>query len=357
MKKIKIIIWLVIPVLVLALAGFYVLRPKIYPNSDSAKKSVSGAANPSPVLNLHSFKGVLSSLVEAVAGNTTENSQNPSQDSVPPGDKKTQDSYSFAIIGDTKLFEESYPDGNLGKAVASIAKQNVDMTFAVGDLVFKCINTVACGKSYADWKNELSPLISKTYEVVGNHDQSGGNLADDVWQKEFDLPTNGPPGFQKQVYSFDFQNSHFVILDTEKPQGGGVNGVQLTWLQQDLAAHKGRHTFVFFHEPAYPSNQSTDKSLYANPKQRDALWKILADNNVTATIKGHEHIFTRKKIGSIYQFVVGNTDAPQNATPKPGLADYAFEGNFYAIIAVTGAKMNLSLYSVDGKLINSFDFS
>lgn len=356
MKKIKIIIWTIAPVLLLILAGFYIFHSKIYIKIDSTKNADPSVANTSTSPNLHSFKGVLTFIADIVIGNSAENTVTPNKDSVPPTNSKTQDSYSFAIIGDTKLFEDSFPNGNLGKAVASIAKQNVDMTFAVGDLVFKCGDTVACEKSYADWKNEMSLLISKTYEVVGNHDRSGGSLADDIWQKEFDLPTNGPVGFNKQAYSFDFQNSHFVILDTEKPKGGAVNIVQRTWLKQDLAAHKKQHTFVFFHEPAFATSQFKGKSLDADLRQRNDLWKILADNHVAAVINGHEHFFTRKKIGDIYQFIVGNTDAPENATPKPGLSDYAYVGNIYAIVTISGIKMNLSLYSVDGNLINSFDF-
>jgi len=356
MKKIKIIVWTIVSVLLLALAGFYIFHPKIKNNSGSAKKSASPAISSSPALNLHSFKGVLTLIADVITGNTPDGSQNSVQDATVPEKSKIQGGFSFAIIGDTKLFDDSPPSGNLQHAVDSISKQNVDMVFAIGDLVFKCGDTSSCENSYSDWKAAISPLISKTYEVVGNHDRSGGSLSDDVWQKEFDLPTNGPADFNKQTYSLDFQNSHFVVLDTEKPRGGVVNLAQRTWLEQDLAAHKKQHTFVLFHEPAFPTSQFKRKSLDADPRQRDKLWKILADNNVTAVINGHEHFFTRKKIGNIYQFIVGNTDAPENARPIPKLSDYSYVGNIYAIVTVSGTKMNMSLYSVDGKLINSFDF-
>ena len=315
------------------------------------------AANLPSSLDLHSFKGVLTLIADVVAGNTPDVPQNSTQVAAAPEKSKIQGGFSFAVIGDTKLFDDSPASGNLQKAIDSISKQNVDIVFAIGDLVFKCGDTSSCENSYSDWKTAVSPVFSKTYEVVGNHDRSGGSLADDVWQKEFDLPTNGPAGFNKQVYSFDFQNSHFVVLDTEKPKGGEVNIVQRTWLKQDLAAHKKQHTFVFFHEPAFPTSQFKKKSLDADPRQRNELWKILADNNVTAVINGHEHFFTRKKVGDIYQFVVGNTDAPENATPVPGLSDYSYVGNIFAIFTVSGIKMNMSLYSIGGNLINSFDFS
>jgi len=341
----------------LAVAGLIFFREKIDKTSVSENESAPSAANVPQPLNLRSFRGILNLLEETVTNILPNNAQDSAHIPVPTVDNTAPDSFSFAIIGDTKLFEDSFPDGNLGKAVASIAKKNVDMTFAIGDLIFKCENSSACEKSFADWKQEMSPLISKTYEVVGNHDRSGGSFADTVWQKEFNLPTNGPSGFLKQVYSFNFQNSHIVILDTEKPQGGEVSDDQLTWLKNDLSADKKPRTFVFFHEPAFPTSFRKGKSLDINIQQRNKLWKILADNHVTAVFSGHEHFFTRKKIGNIYQFIVGNTDAPQNVTPKPGLSDYAYRGNSYAIVTVSATKINVSLYSVTGSLINSFDFT
>jgi calcineurin-like phosphoesterase family protein len=347
-KRVAILILGILAIIFLSL--FFFRSPK------KTKKTSLPVANPSSSLDLHSFKGVLTLIADVVTGNIPDTAQNQTPVAAAPEKSKIQGGFSFAIIGDTKLFDDSPASGNLQKAVGSISKQNVDMVFAVGDLVFKCGDTSSCENSYSDWKAAISPLISKTYEVVGNHDRSGGNLADDVWQKEFDLPTNGPADFQKQTYSFDFQNSHFVVLDTEKPRGGVVNLEQRIWLEQDLAAHKLQHTFVLFHEPAFPTSQFKRKSLDADTRQRDALWKILIQNNVTAAINGHEHFFTRKKVGNIYQFIVGNTDAPENAIPIPKLSDYAYVGNIYAIVTVSGAKMNMSLYSVDGKLINSFDF-
>jgi predicted phosphodiesterase len=356
MKKRKIIILAIIPVLLLALAGFFVFKSKIVHKADSAEKITSSAASPSPARNLHSFKGVISLIVETITGNSANTAQTSKKESQAPAKSAASDSYSFAIIGDTKLFEESPSSGNLPKAVDSIAKQNPDMVFAIGDLIFKCSNVPECEKSFSGWKGVMSPLIGKTYEVVGNHDRSEGSFDDSIWQKEFNLPANGPSGFTKQVYSFDFQNSHFAVLDTEKPRGGAVSDEQLAWLDQDLAAHGNQHIFVLFHEPAFPTSQFKKKSLDADPKQRDKLWKILVERHVTAVINGHEHFFTRKKIGNIYQFIVGNTDAPENARPKPGLSDYSYVGNIYAIVTVSGTKMNMSLYTVDGSLVNSFDF-
>jgi len=272
---------------------------------------------------------------------------------------KNKNSFSFAVLGDTQAFEDIPYTGNLQKAVNSIESQNVDFVLTVGDLIFRCLETNVCQKSYNNWKNTLSALLPKTYEVVGNHDRGGGTLADDVWQKEFgNLPSNGTPALLKQVYSFDYQNSHFVVLDSEKPHASEISNEERDWLEKDLSAHPKAHTFVFYHRPAFEtSTHGEGNCLDANSNERDKFWKILADHNVTAVFNGHEHIFTRKKIGNIYQFVIGNTDAPLQYDPDSKLSDYSYKGHFYAITTVSGRKVNVSLYSVDGKLINSFDFS
>ena len=99
-------------------------------------------------------------------------------DSAPVNAKK--DSFSFAILGDTQMFEDANPSGNLQKAVSSIQGQNVDIVMTEGDLIFRCGEAMSCQKSYEHWKGVMSPLAPKIYEVVGNHDRKGGALADSV---------------------------------------------------------------------------------------------------------------------------------------------------------------------------------
>ena len=122
-------------------------------------------------------------------------------------EESKSDNFSFAIIGDTKSFGANNPDGNLQKAVKSINKNNPDFAFVMGDLVSSCDGGSSCVKKFDDWKKVLGSLVNKTYEVVGNHDRTGGSKADKVWQDEFSLPQNGPDDFKGQTFSFDFRPS------------------------------------------------------------------------------------------------------------------------------------------------------
>lgn len=265
-----------------------------------------------------------------------------------------QTAFSFAVLGDTQGFDPNNKKGALQVAVSNIAKANPNIVMTVGDLISSCDGGNACISKYNSWKQIMQPVLDKTMEVQGNHDRTGKDAADKVWQDEFSLPTNGPAGYSELVYSFDFGNSHFVVLDSEKPQEHFISKDQQNWLEQDLSANKKSNVFVFFHEPAYPVSSKTDESLDAHKAERDALWSIFKKHNVTAVFSGHEHIMSRKNIDGIYQFVVGNANAFNHDLPKQGVAEYAYQGHHYAMVMVNGNSVTVNVYKVDGALLNSF---
>lgn len=262
----------------------------------------------------------------------------------------------FAVIGDTKSFTGS-ANGNLEKAVRSLEKQKFDFAFVMGDLVSSCDKESSCTEKYDSWKKIMSPILSKTYEVMGNHDRTGGNTSDAVWQKEFNLPTNGPSGFNELAYSFDAGNSHFVVLDSEKPQEHLVNTEERNWLEQDLANNKKEDTFVFLHEPAYQMSQDAEDALDSRPKDRDAFWNILKEHKVTAVFNGHLHMVAGKDQDGIHQFVIGDTDSTADDIPQKNLTDFGLTGHYYAIVTATGKAVDLKIYSLDGNVVKDYSFT
>ena len=262
--------------------------------------------------------------------------------------------FSFAVIGDTQGFKPG-ASGAFQAASAQIKKFNPDFVMALGDLNSSCDGKSGCEEKLNNWKSILGSLFSKTYATMGNHDRTGGSQVDALWQKFFNLPSNGPEGFSELVYSFNYNNSHFVVLDSEKPEEHLINGAQRTWLDQDLSKSAGKKTFVFFHEPAYPLKHKISSSLDVKPADRDALWNILSRHKVKAVFSGHEHITSRKKIGSLYQFGFGNTDIYDHELPPSGTAEYAAQGHNFGIVEV-GESVTVKVYSTSGNLLNSFTF-
>lgn len=262
--------------------------------------------------------------------------------------------FSFAILGDTQSFDPG-SRGGYQLAVDNIKKMNPNMVFSVGDMVSSCDKKAECEKKLNDWKNVLGSLSPKTYVVQGNHDRTGEEKADSAWENVFGyLPDNGPEGFSNFAYSFDFENSHFVVLASDKPEENNINAKQLDWLENDLARNDRENNFVFFHEIAYPTNSKIGESLDKNPKNRDRLWSILTKYKVNAVFSGHEHIQSRRKVGALYQFGFGNTDSFNHDAPKSGMTEYFYVGQAFGLAEVRGGNITVKTYSVQGELLNSF---
>lgn len=272
----------------------------------------------------------------------------------------------FAVIGDTKNFVAGNEAGVFQQAVAKIKKKKVSAVFVVGDLINDCADDATCQSYWDNWKSVASPLLKKTYPAMGNHDRVSAN-ADSDWQGTFNLPTNGPADFQETVYSVNKGNSHFVILNSSKPQYNLINSVQRDWLEQDLALNqKKKHKFIFFHSPAYPASLHISSSLDAYPTERDALWEILDRYNVSGVFVGHEHFFNRRKIdssvfpsatSSIYQFTVGRTDVTETyPAPQAGMSEYYSLEQSYAIVKTSKKSVKIDLYSTGGRKLNSFNY-
>jgi hypothetical protein len=281
--------------------------------------------------------------------------ETPAADAAVPEEKK--DSFSFAVLGDTQKFDPEKADGGLQQAVKNIKEKNVDLVMTEGDLLGSCDGGSGCEGKLNQWKNIFGDFFSKTYAVMGNHDRSGKEKSDKLWQKFFDLPQNGPAGYEELTYSYDFENSHFVVLNSEKPDEHKIDKTQQDWLEKDLNGNKKDNTFIFFHEPAYPVSRHIGSSLDVNPADRDALWKILKDKKVTAVFNGHEHIVSRKKIDGIYEYIFGNTDATDYELPKEGVADYSYQGKSYGIVEVKGKEVTVNTYAVNGNLLDSYKLS
>lgn len=262
----------------------------------------------------------------------------------------------FAVIGDTQRFTSDM-GGNLQRTVASLVKRDLDAVFVMGDVVSSCDGKDACVAKYENWKKIMLPIFNKTYLVMGNHDRSGGNKADLVWQRIFDLPMNGPDGFKELVYSLDIGDSHFVVLDSEKPKEHVVNKEQRDWLEGDLAKNRKENVFVFFHEPAFRVSQESKDILENEPDERDALWNILKKYDVTAVFNGHVHFTAGKVRDGIHQFIIGDTDAAADDTPHPEFTDFGFTGHYYSVVTVTGKNVDLKFYSVDGNMLKEYSFT
>jgi len=195
---------------------------------------------------------------------------------------------------------------------------------------------------------------------MGNHDSRS------LINSNFAMPQNGPEGYLNNVYSFDIENSHFVVLSSSWSLAHVIDEIQRNWLERDLTANTKENTFILFHEPAFSQGHKIGASLDYDKQSRDALWRIIDKHNVAAVFSGHEHIFARRIIdlrvfpeaeNFIYQFTVGNSASYAHPRPNRKLIDYYFRPKSYLLVEVSGKNISTSLYSSKGILINKFDFA
>ena len=214
-------------------------------------------------------------------------------------------------------------------------------------------------RQYGFWRGMVAPLMEfGTYvvPVAGNHELQSKSLGkksqpenENAWRANMgDLIIDsarfktivGKPATNINVqnngaldgltsdqsmlsYSFDVENSHFAIINTDPV--GKDNIAPVGWLTQDLTNAKARgaqHLFVFGHKPAYtyyfgkgdkpnPGISGLDKF----PDSRDVFWNIIEQFGATYFC-GHEHEFSMMQPkGAAWQVLVGSGGSPWDAQP------------------------------------------
>ncbi len=196
------------------------------------------------------------------------------------------------------------------------------------------------------WKEVMSPIYNnpnmiwpKVWLTVGNHEVQHRDDENNFRKLFPDVFMNGPDDEKGLTYSFDYDNSHFVFMTSDRWHYGDLADTtddkpdrhyikHLDWLEQNLNQAKLRgikHIFVISHEPAFPIgghlrdglpnlgwniNAIEDISKHWYLVQRNRFWEILSKYNVTAYINGHEHSYGRQSVNGVYQISAGSSGAP-----------------------------------------------
>ncbi len=229
--------------------------------------------------------------------------------------------YSFVVTADMRKYGDivEYNDSKYFKGILEdILNLNESFLFVVGDLdpVNKIDSSIKSilGEDYI-W-----------YPVVGNHElpdsgteaYSGENIE---YLREFKLESvnAGPNPCPETTYSFDYRNTHFVVLNEycneESDIGidGDVSDTIYSWLESDLEKTNKEIIFVFGHEPAFPqADQENERlrhvgdSLDQYPENRDRFWDLLTDNSVVAYFCGHTHNYSIILKDGVWQIDAGH---------------------------------------------------
>lgn len=144
-------------------------------------------------------------------------------------------------------------------------------------------------------------------------------------------------------YSFEYENCHFIVLDTEDLNAPGrIDGEQYRWLYHDLeSAQSAEQIFVVLHRPLFPVATQRGNALDRFPPQRDRLHALFVQFNVSAVFAGHEHLYNYQRRDEVDYFITGGGGAPLYVREEAG--------GFYHYLAV---EVNKDAYTVSAKRIS-----
>jgi predicted phosphodiesterase len=261
--------------------------------------------------------------------------------------------FSFVSMADSRGSDEGVNDAVLSGIVDLVLQEDVDFVLFPGDLVNGSSNTATLTSQLNHWRDVVAPLYltdlygAKVYAGPGNH-EIVNSASEGVWQSIFsDLPSNGPAGETYMTYSFDYLNSHFVMLNTDR--AGNRHTLNYDWLASDLAATTADHIFVFGHEPAYPVGPHLGSSLDVYPDERDAFWQLLVAHDADIYFAGHEHLYDHQEIERVHQVINGTCGAPI-------YSGYGGDFYHYVVVSVDGRQVFVTAVDDAGETRDYFEF-
>ncbi|MCX6689890.1 MAG: metallophosphoesterase [Methanoregula sp.] len=159
------------------------------------------------------------------------------------------------------------------------------------------------------------------YVVRGNHeaapDKTEAPLLDAyLTTVASGMPVNGPPGEEKQTYSFTHNGAKFIATDDYIAHNGEKETVNQSWVDRQLTQDIRPFMFVFGHSPVYHVEHDEADFLFSlevHPKEAGMFWESMVNNNVSAYFCGHTHMYVRGESQGVQQVVSGNGGAEMPA--------------------------------------------
>ena len=198
--------------------------------------------------------------------------------------------YRFLVFGDSQSV--NYDTWRITLERAYLANPEAAFFINMGDLVDR-------GQEYGEWNawfNATHGVLENIpcMPLVGNHETyaiGGGFSIPTLFTDQFKLPTNGPDGLKGQVYSFDYGEAHFVMLDTQIGEEGrfvpDMLEKQKVWLAADLAASRQKWKLVFVHRALYNNKRAGNVAI------QNAFAPIIDQYHANVVFTAHDHVYAR----------------------------------------------------------------
>lgn len=271
-------------------------------------------------------------------------------------------SFSCLYMGDVQYQVRSEDYKQWGSLLQRAYQQKPEIAMGIfgGDMVEK-------SGDVQDWKAFFSagqPVFSKVpmATVPGNHETS---IIPYTYLQMLPVPQKGP--VKGEVYSFDYGDCHFVMLNSclfmeerihelgesqWKKMIASVN----QWIAKDLSASHAKWKVAVMHHPPYPIAE--DDELYS--RLRDNWTPVLEHGNIDLVLCGHQHVYMRTDDINGITYIMGNSGQKQSYYYKDSekLPSYVKKlerkTGTYQILTVTDKSLKVEAFDEKGSRFDTW---
>lgn len=247
-----------------------------------------------------------------------------------PADEKTP--LRAWVLGDPGISGKLEKGEDPGQAAVrdsflkAVPADSLDLMLLLGDNTYPSGADIEYQRGVFDfYKSTIRSLVM--WPTQGNHDNT-----DKAYYPVFTLPERGEAGGiasgTERYYSFDFSNTHFIVLNSEIDDAPFRTGM-LEWLKRDLAANKRTWTVVTWHHPPYSKGtHDSDDVVKEGTKMmwmRENVNPIIEQAGVDLVLTGHSHNYERTALINGF-YGVASSFGPQHikqaglGNPREGVA-------------------------------------
>lgn len=161
------------------------------------------------------------------------------------------------------------------------------------------------------------------------------------------------------IYSFDYGNAHFVVLNTGSDHKSADHKKLMTeqakWLKEDLNATDKKWKIVISHIGIYPAKTERWHA-------REILLPVYQECGVDLVINGHDHMVARTKKDMGQTFAILGSAGPKRYDPVEEQAEYLevlhnTDKNLpvYYVFDVNEDRIKMTAKQTDGTILDEFD--
>ncbi len=192
------------------------------------------------------------------------------------------------------------------------------------------------GKNVKHWNyllNSTDKLLSLPYmTATGNHEDEESAIAEN-----FVLPGVPEQNLDSGVYySYDYNDVHFTVLNTNDIEDDKLGNAQLEWLKNDIKSSDARWKIVVLHKALYSNGSHFDDGDVEG--MRKQLGTLLPYLGVDLVLQGHDHVYLRTD-AMVANSVVPSTTSTAEFDGLEYFVKHNPKGTIYSICGTSGVKV------------------